>query len=81
MSSGPHLNIRRAALQPAGHRLDIPDLDDHFSSTLPNIGLCCLLISVCELLNVYQSLCGIDVEKYAHMILLSVFKSLLGMYG
>ena len=27
MSSGPHLNNRRAALRPAGHGLDIPDLD------------------------------------------------------
>ena len=26
MSSGPHLNTRRAALRPAGHGLDIPDL-------------------------------------------------------
>ena len=27
MSSGPHLNTRRAALRPAGHGLDIPDID------------------------------------------------------
>ena len=28
MSSGPHLNTRRAALRPAGHGLDIPALVD-----------------------------------------------------
>ena len=27
MSSGPHLNIRRAAMRPAGRGLDIPGLD------------------------------------------------------
>ena len=32
MSSGPHLNIRRAAMRPAGHGLDIPGLDDLMTS-------------------------------------------------